>query len=127
MTLGSGRCLHSSRSPEGCAEILQQVIGSYRPRRHRDVPPLVPAGPEWTSATAEPAFALCGYDDSGGFLLFTFADARGGTDAGIFPAGRGPARLALSVAGHWQQRDGSLSSTAAWAPGTVRLTPTPGR
>jgi hypothetical protein len=125
MLLGSGWCLHSSYRPEDCAEILQKVFDSYRPRRYRDVPPLVPAGIAWTPAKAEPAFALCGYDDSGDFLLFTFTDAREGTDASIFPLGSWRARLTPSVAGHWQQHDSSLSSIGTWGPGAVRLTPPP--
>ena len=125
MLLGCGWCLHSSYRPEDCAEILQQVFDSYCPRRHRDVPPLVPAGIEWTPAKAEPAFALCGHDDSDDFLLFTFTDARGGTDASIFPLGSWHARLMPSVVGHWQQRDSSLYSIGTWGPGAVRLTPPP--
>jgi hypothetical protein len=125
MLMTSGRCLYSSRRPEDCAESLQQVFDSYRPRGHREVPPLVPADIEWVPATAGPAFTLCGHDDSDDSLLFTFTDASGGTDAGIFPLGSGPARLTLSVVGHWQQRDSSLSSIGTWAPGTVRLTPPP--
>ena len=77
MLLGSGWCLHSSCRPEDCAEILQQVFDSYRLRRHRDVPPLVPVGIEWTPAKTEPAFALCGHDDTDDFLLLTFTDANG--------------------------------------------------
>ena len=125
MLLGSGWCLYSSCRPEECIEILQQVFDSYRPRRHRDVPPLVPAGIEWTPAKAQPAFALCGYDDSDDFLLFTFTDAGGGTDASIFPLGSWQARLTPSVVGHWQHRDSSLSSIGTWGPGAVRLTPPP--
>ena len=125
MLLGSGWCLHSSCRPEDCAEILQQVFDSYPRRRHRDAPPLVPAGVEWTPAKAEPAFALCGHDDSDDFLLFTFSDARGGTDASIFPLGSWHVRLTPSVVGHWQQRDSSLYSIGAWGPGAVRLTPPP--
>jgi len=123
--LGSGRRLRSDLSPEGCAELLGQVFGGYRPRRHPDLPPLVPTGIQWTATEGMPSLAVSGDDDSGDFVLFTLAGAHGGTEAGVFPLGRGDARLTLSVIGHWKQRDNSLASVGTWAPGTVRLTPPP--
>jgi len=123
--LASGRRLRSQLSPGECAELLGQVFDGYRPRRYRELPPLVPAGIQWTAAQGAPSFALSGDDDSDDFLLFTFADAGGATEAGIFPLGSGDARLTLKVVGHWKQRDQSLSSVGTWAPGTVRLTPPP--
>ena len=123
--LASGRRLRSSLSPEGCAELLEQVFDSYRPRRHRDLPPLVPTGIQWTAAEGMPSLAVSGDDDSDDFVLFTLAGAHAGTEAGVFPLGSGDARLTLSVIGHWKQRDNSLASVGTWAPGTVRLTPPP--
>lgn len=123
--LASGRRLRSSRKPEECAEILQQVFDGYRPRRHPSMPPLVPTGIRWMSADGTPSIAVSGSDEADDFLLFTLADAGGGTEAGIFPLGSGDQRLRLSAVGHWKQRDASLSSIGTFAPNTVRLTPPP--
>jgi hypothetical protein len=123
--LASGRRLRSDLSPQDCVEVLQQVFDGYRPRRHQDMPPLVPAGIRWTSVGGGPSLAVSGDDDSDDFLLFTFAGADGGTEAGIFPLGSGDERLALNVVGHWKRRDNSLASIGTWPPRTVWLTPPP--
>jgi hypothetical protein len=123
--LASGRRLRSALSPPDCVTALEQVFGTYRQRRYRDLPHLVPCGIQWLRDGGTAPLAVCGSDESDNFLLFTLAATTGGTDAGIFPLGSGDARLALSVVGHWKRADGSLSSTGTWPAGTVLLTAPP--
>lgn len=119
-TMPPGRRLRSDLSPEDCVEVLRQVFDGYRPRRRPDMEPLVPTGIRWTAADGAPSIAVSGDDESDDFVLFTFAPAGQGTEAGIFPLGGN-----LAVAGHWKQRDSSLTSVGSWPPGTVCLTPPP--
>lgn len=115
-----GRRMRSDLSPEDCVEVLRQVFDGYRPRRRPDMEPLVPTGIRWAGEDGAPSIAVSGDDESGDFVLFTFAPARQGTDAGIFTLGGN-----LAVAGHWKQQDSSLASVGSWPSGTVYLTPPP--
>jgi hypothetical protein len=115
-----GRRLRSDLSPEDCVEVLRQVFDGYRPRRRPDMEPLVPTGIRWAAEDGAPSVAVSGSDESDDFVLFTFAPARQGTEAGIFTLGGN-----LAVAGHWKQRDSSLVSVGSWPGGAVYLTPPP--
>jgi hypothetical protein len=124
--MGSGRRLRSALSPDECAEVLETLFGTYRPRIHPEQPHLVPAGIEWTAEEGKPTLALCGDDENDDFILFTLAATADGTDAGVFPLGSGDDRLSpLSVVGHWKQRDPPLSSVGTWPHATVLLGPPP--
>jgi hypothetical protein len=114
-----GRRLSSDRSPEDCFQVLRQIFDGYRPRRRPDMEPLVPTGIRWAADSA-PLIAVSGDDESNDFVLFTLAPAGRGTEAGIFTLGGN-----LAVAGHWKQRDSSLTSVGSWPGGTVYLTPPP--
>jgi hypothetical protein len=121
MPLGGGRRLRSDLSPGHCVQVLRQVFDGYRPRRRPDMEPLVPTGIRWMAADGAPSIAVSGSDESDNFVLFTLAPAGRGTEAGIFPLRDGN----LAVAGHWKQRDHSLTSVGSWPSGTVCLTPPP--
>jgi hypothetical protein len=121
MPLGSGRRLRSDLSPGDCVQVLRQVFDGYRPRRRPDMEPLVPTGIRWTAADGTPSIAMSGSDESDDFVLFTLAPAGQGAEAAIFPLDGGN----LAVAGHWKQRDRSLTSVGSWPSGTVWLTPPP--
>lgn len=123
--MGSGRRLRSSLAPQQCAEILEEIFEGYKPRKYPELPRLVPTGIQWTAREGMPVLAISGSDQGDDFLLFTFAAAPGGTQAGLFPLGSGDARLTLPVVGHWKTRDNSLSSTGTWPGATVWLTPPP--
>jgi hypothetical protein len=119
--IGPGRRMRTELDPDGCEELLEEILSTYRERRYVHLPHHVDCGHEWLGEGPPPDRAVCFTDGQDKWLLLTVRRQGSGSELGLFRLG-GDERETPPVIGHWKMRDQSLLSIGSIPAGSVAIT-----